>query len=61
VAPLKHQHAQPGAREVARGHQPVVPGTDHDGVVTRGAQAKIVPRWAPRLPAPPVASSPIED
>ena len=38
VAPLEDEHAQPGAREVARGHQPVVPGTDHDGVVTRGAQ-----------------------
>ena len=36
VAPLEHEHAQPGAGEVARGHEPVVPGTDHDGVVTRG-------------------------
>jgi len=42
VAPLKDKHAQPGAREVARGHQPVVPGTDHDGVVTRGAQRHAV-------------------
>jgi hypothetical protein len=45
AAPLEHQDALPGAREVARGHQPVVAGADHDGVIARRAQrhAAIVP------------------
>ena len=36
VPPLEDKHAQPGACQVARGDQSVVPGADHDGVVGRG-------------------------
>ena len=42
VPPLEDEHAKPSAREVARGHQPVVPGADHDGVIPRGAQRHAV-------------------
>ena len=41
VPPLEDHHAQPGTREVARRHEPVVPGADHDGVVTVGCHAGI--------------------
>ena len=38
IPPLEHQHALPGARQVAGGHQSVVPGADHDRVEVRGAR-----------------------
>jgi hypothetical protein len=38
VAPLEHQHTQPGARPIAHGHQPVVPAADYDRVVARASQ-----------------------
>src|SRR5262249_21777908 len=32
--PLQHEHLPPGASKIAGGHQPIVAGTDDDGVVT---------------------------
>src|SRR5207237_7452413 len=46
VAALKHQDAQAGAGEVAGSHEPVVPGTDQDGVVTRW----VLRHWKQILP-----------
>ena len=43
---LEHKHAQPRAGEVARGHEPVVPGTHQDGVVTRW----VLRHWTQILP-----------
>ena len=51
IPPLQHEHAQPGARQVARGDEPVVPRADHDRVVpapaTRGHRRHSI-TWSAR-------------